>query len=229
MTVDAPLNGDMRARVSVDTAAMEWTPSPSGEVERKRVHRVGPAESGQVTSVVRYLPGASFPEHDHPEGEEILVLDGVFSDQLGDATPGMHLLNPEGFRHAPYSKEGCVILVKLRQYDGPGRPYRRTDTLAMPWSPTGREGIDEKVLFDEPPFADRTSLERWAAGARASDEPIEGGAELFVIEGELEDESGQYGPGSWLRTPPGAPLGLRAVTDTRLYVKTGGVAALRSG
>ena len=32
-------------------------------------------ESGRVTSVVRYDPKSSFPEHGHPLGEEILVLE----------------------------------------------------------------------------------------------------------------------------------------------------------
>ena len=80
---------------------MEGQPSPSGAVLRKRLHLVGPPESGQVTSVVRYQPGATFPEHGHPEGEEILVLDGTFSDEHGDWPAGTYLLNPEGFHHAP--------------------------------------------------------------------------------------------------------------------------------
>jgi anti-sigma factor ChrR (cupin superfamily) len=45
---------------------------------------LGAVETAQVTSVVRYLPGAKFPAHDHPEGEEILVLEGTFSDEHGD-------------------------------------------------------------------------------------------------------------------------------------------------
>lgn len=228
MSDDAPLHGDLRKRVAVDTNRLEWTASPSGQVERKRLHRVGPQESGQVTSLVRYLPGASFPEHDHPEGEEIFVLEGVFSDQLGHGTRGMHLLNPEGHRHAPFSEEGCLILVKLRQYDGEGRPYQRIDTLEMPWSETAHPGVEEKVLFDEPGFPDRTSLERWQPGTEAGDRIFEGGAELFVIRGALEDVDGVHGEGSWVRVPPGEPLALTARDETELYLKTDGVAALRS-
>jgi hypothetical protein len=85
------LNGDMAERIVVHTDEMAWTPSPAGHVLRKRVHLVGGSESGQVTSVVQYLPGAKFPEHPHPEGEEIFVLSGTFSDQSGDALPGTHL------------------------------------------------------------------------------------------------------------------------------------------
>ena len=110
------LNTDLSRRVSVDTQAMDWTQSPGGHVLRKRVHLSGLAESGQVTSVVRYKAGARFPAHDHPGGEEILVLDGVFSDEHGNWPEGTYLLNPEGFRHGPFSEQGCTLFVKLRQF-----------------------------------------------------------------------------------------------------------------
>jgi anti-sigma factor ChrR (cupin superfamily) len=106
MGITHSINGDLGVRVAVDTASMQWSPSPSGTVWRKRVHLVGPAESGQVTSVVRYEPRSTFHGHDHPDGEEIFVLDGVFSDEHGDWPAGTYLLNPEGFRHAPFSREG---------------------------------------------------------------------------------------------------------------------------
>ena len=123
------MNGDMRKRVAVHGAALDWQPSPSGTVWRKRLHLVGGAESGQVTSIVRYEPNATFAAHDHPEGEEILVLEGTFSDEHGDWPSGTHLLNPEGFRHAPFSRDGCVIFVKLRQYAGAGRTYRKRNNF----------------------------------------------------------------------------------------------------
>ena len=128
------LNGDLAERVCVATAAMPWTPSPSPGVWRKRVHRVGPAESGQVTSVVRYDAHSTFPVHEHPEGEEILVLEGVFTDERGDWPAGSYLLNPEGFRHSPSSREGCVIFVKLRQFPGRNRRQVAIDarTLGAP-------------------------------------------------------------------------------------------------
>ncbi len=139
MTALESLRGDMSRREVVETGAMEWSQSPSPSVWRKRLHLVGGAESGQVTSVVRYDPGSRFPVHDHPEGEEILVLEGIFSDQRGDHGPGSYLLNPEGHRHAPWSEPGCVIFVKLRQYAGDGREYVKVHTHAEPWQPSGRD------------------------------------------------------------------------------------------
>ena len=49
---DVPLNGDLARRVAIDTRGMEWTASPSSTVWRKRLHRVGPAESGQVVDEI---------------------------------------------------------------------------------------------------------------------------------------------------------------------------------
>jgi anti-sigma factor ChrR (cupin superfamily) len=112
------LRGNLSVRASADINELEWSPSPSGTVWRKRIHRVGPAEAGQVTPVVRYQSNSEFPSHDHREGEEILVLEAVFSDEHGDWLAGTYLLNPEGFHHRPFSREGCTLFVKLRQYPG---------------------------------------------------------------------------------------------------------------
>jgi anti-sigma factor ChrR (cupin superfamily) len=125
------IHGDLSARASADTTKMPWTPSPSGSVWRKRVHLVGPPEAGQVTSVVRYEPESRFPAHDHPDGEEILVLDGVFRDEHGDWPASTFLLNPEGFRHAPFSRPGCTLFVKLRQFPGRERRHVVVDTQAL--------------------------------------------------------------------------------------------------
>jgi anti-sigma factor ChrR (cupin superfamily) len=222
------LRGDPNRRETVDTAHMEWSPSPSPSVWRKRLHLVGGAESGQVTSVVRYDAHSRFPEHDHPEGEEIFVLEGVFSDHRGDHGPGSYLLNPEGHRHAPWSDPGCVIFVKLRQYAGLGREYIEIDTRGLPWTPTGREGVEEKPLYADPRFPDVMRLERWSPGTAPDEQRHAGGAEIFVVEGVLEDEHGRFGPGAWLRLPPGVRHTPRSAEGAVVYVKTGGVASLRA-
>jgi anti-sigma factor ChrR (cupin superfamily) len=222
------LNGDMTIRAVMDTREMGWTPSPTGAVLRKRLHLVGEAESGQVTTFVQYLPGSSFPEHDHPEGEEIFVIKGTFSDHLGDAHEGTHLLNPEGFRHAPRSDPGCLILVKLRQYGGEGREFHRTQTRDMRWAVSPFRGIEQKVLYEDDRFPDVTRLERWAPGTAPGPREFPGGAEFFVIEGAFEDAEGHYPGGTWLRLPAGMMLDARSKNGCVAYVKTGALPTLRS-
>ena len=88
--------------------------SPSGTVWRKCPYLVGAPESGQVTSIVRYEPDASFPAHDHPGGEEILVLEGCFHDEHGAYPAGSWIRNPDQSRHTPYTRdEGALIYVKV--------------------------------------------------------------------------------------------------------------------
>jgi anti-sigma factor ChrR (cupin superfamily) len=223
------INGDLTVRVTVDTAAMDWMQSPSGTVWRKRVHLVGPVESGQVTSVVRYEPNSKFHAHDHPDGEEILVLEGVFSDEHGDWPAGTHLLNPEGFRHAPFSREGCVLFVKLRQFPGRARKHVATRTETAGWQSTARAGVTVRPLYSQAGFADSMRLERWTGGMPGGRIDYPGGAELFVVEGAFTDEGGTYAQGAWLRLPPGGAHSPSTADSCLVYVKEGGFVYLRAG
>uniref|UniRef100_A0A7S1TVK8 ChrR-like cupin domain-containing protein n=1 Tax=Phaeomonas parva TaxID=124430 RepID=A0A7S1TVK8_9STRA len=193
----------------VDTEALEWRSSgPAAKVERKRVFRNGPPESGRVTSMVRYRPNAAFPRHPHPQGEEIFVLEGLFKDERGDHGPGTWLLNPEGFEHEPSTDEGGnLIFVRLRQYPGFERRQLALDTNAMAWDPNGR-----KVLAAQPEFVDTQYLERFRGAPPARLAPA-GGLELFVVSGSFESNHGVHGTHSWCRLRAGVPLEPRALPD----------------
>jgi anti-sigma factor ChrR (cupin superfamily) len=195
-------------------------------VWRRRLHLVGPVESGQVTSVVRYEPNSTFHPHDHPDGEEILVLDGVFSDEHGDWPKGTFLLNPEGFRHKPFSKGGCILFVKLRQFPGKERRHVVIGIGSLPWQAGEAPGISVKSLYAQEGFSDTVRLERWGPGERETRYPR--GAELFVLEGAFEDEQGMHAAGVWMRLPEGSSLRSRTRESCVLYVKEGGFPYLRS-
>ena len=219
-------NGDLSIRAVVNTNQIDWSPSPSGTVWRKRVHLIGPAESGQVTSVVRYQPNSIFPAHDHPDGEEILVLEGVFSDEHGNWPAGTYLLNPEGFRHAPFSKDGCKLFVKLRQFPGRQRRHIVLDTNLLNWQATSRTGVEVKLLYEQDGFLDTMRLERWAPDSILDSLTYPAGAEYFVLEGRFTDESGSYESGTWLLLPVGCSLQPSTDTGCVLYIKEGGLAYL---
>jgi anti-sigma factor ChrR (cupin superfamily) len=221
-------NADLKQRVAISTADMEWTPSPGGQVLRKRLHLFGRAEAGQVTSVVRYQPGSRFPRHDHPEGEEILVLEGVFSDEHGHWPAGTYLLNPEGFSHEPYSEEGCLLFVKLRQFPGHEREHVAVDTRQVSWRPSVRKAVSWKKLYAQEPFTDSMRLEAWDCPADIGRMNFPAGAELFVIRGSFSDAHGAYPQYSWLRLPPGSELTPTSDDYCELYIKEGGFTYLRS-
>jgi anti-sigma factor ChrR (cupin superfamily) len=105
------IRADVNETIALQTHDLAWEPSPAAGVERRMLVR--DEALGQATSIVRYAPGASFPTHTHPGGEEIFVLEGTFADEHGIYPAGTYLRNPPGSRHHPYSPDGCVLFVKL--------------------------------------------------------------------------------------------------------------------
>ncbi len=207
----------------MDTGAMDWVKSPVDGVWRKRLELKGPLESGRVTSLVKFDAGAKFPAHGHAGGEEILVLSGIFSDHTGDYGPGSYLLNTEGFSHEPWSDDGCELFVKLQQYGGDGRQQLALDTAAMDWQEGDIPGLQYKVLSADERFDDRTMLFRLRAGSQVPLHDHPGGEEVYIIEGELEDQHGLARAGCWARYPRGSSHSVGILADSLLYVKSGGL------
>jgi hypothetical protein len=198
---------------------LSWQPSPSPSVWRKRLFHRGPAEAGTVNSLVRFDPGSEFPRHGHPDGEEVLVLEGVYSDERGSFPAGTYLLSPEGFQHEPFSLEGCLLLVRLRQYAGADREQVVLDTKAAPWV-TLAPGVRKQQLYESARHADAKWLIELERGAELPGGALSEGAELFVLQGELENEEGRYSRHTWLRLPPGGEQRLRTVEGCLLYVSS---------
>lgn len=214
------LNADFSEAVVVHTSAEDWQSSPSPRVWRKRLDLSGPAECGRVTSIVRYDANSKFHPHAHPDGEEILVLDGVFSDQHGDYPAGSYLLNPDGFEHAPFSREGCVLFVKLRQYPGSSRHQIAINMLQEPWQDLGH-GLSSLTLYEENGFPEHMCMMRMEEGATFTVPSGRGGAEVFVLFGKMNDEADVFGTGDWLRWPTSASRTFTATKAVTAYLKTG--------
>lgn len=216
------VNADFASPMIVAPHQYQWVDSPQGGVERAMLDRLG-GEKARATSIVRYATDSSFPRHLHPGGEEILVLSGTFSEEDQDYPAGWYLRNPPGSSHRPFSREGAIIFVKLRQMSPDETGHVRIDTRdPMSWSHQGSRLVC-------PLFASATEqvcLQRMAPLEAAFSDTIEG-AELLVLSGELVFEGQAYTRGAWLRLPsgryPGIVAGSRGAT---VYVKTGHLAAL---
>lgn len=195
----AQLRADFDVRAVVSPPSGEgWTPSPSPGVDRHALDRVG-GEIARATSVVRYAAGSRFDSHTHGGGEEILVLDGVFSDEHGDYPAGTYLRNPPGTSHAPFSRDGCTLFVKLWQFAPGDDRTVRVDTRAASFRPGVVEGLSVLPLHDFDGI--QTALVRWAPGTKFHRHTHPGGEEVYVLEGVFSDELGAYPAGTWVRSP----------------------------
>ena len=175
-------------------------------------------EVAKATSVVRYAPGASFEAHTHDLGEEILVLSGVLSDELGDYPAGTYIMNPPGSNHAPRSELGCELFVKLRHL-GPDQQLREVvNTNAAQWLQGMVEGLHVMPLMTQ---GMGSTLVRWAPQTYFNPHRHFGGEEIFVVSGVFEDEHGRYPQGSWIRSPHMSLHQPFSKEGCTIFVKTG--------
>ncbi len=211
------LNLDFSVRLTINAGQLAWIPAPPPRVWRKQFEREHP-ERGRATSLVRYQAGSGYDTHTHPRGEEILVLEGVFSDEHGDYPAGTYLRNPPGSTHTPYSERGCILFVKLDHFHP--EDDRRVVILPdeMPWI-RKEEGHSIAVLHQHED--EITALVRWPQGQCQCIHQRWGGEEILILEGRLADEQGEYPNHTWIRSPHLSDHTFTAEDGTLVFFKAG--------
>lgn len=212
------INADFNQRVVLHGAQMPWVDSPVAGVQRRMLDRIGD-EVARATSIVRYAPGSRFTPHTHGGGEEFIVLDGVFSDERGDFPAGSYIRNPPTTRHTPGSAPGCVIFVKLWQFDAADRTPVMIDMNKIGRvRDATRPGMDVTPLFED--ARETVELQTWQPHANL-EQALPDGAELLVLDGSLAEAGDELKAMSWLRLPRGAQLRATAgAQGARVWVKT---------
>lgn len=213
------INADLTKRAVVHSDDIEWVETRMKGVKRRMLDRNG-AESGRATSVVSYDPDSKFASHIHKGGEEFIVLDGVFQDEHGDFPVGSYVRNPPGTSHTPGSDEGCIIFVKLWQFDDSDTNDVRIRFDKMRAVPSvDRPGVSISPLYHDE--NEDVRVETWDAGAHV-DLSDEGGIEVFVLEGSFEESGETFKLRSWLRVPNGAALSAQTGQNgARVWIKSG--------
>lgn len=102
------LDPDDALRVVVDTRQSAWFQGLVAGLQVLPLSEFGTTH----TAMVRWAPGTYFNPHRHYGGEEIFVVEGVFSDEHGSYPQGSWIRSPHLSQHQPFSVEGCLILVK---------------------------------------------------------------------------------------------------------------------
>jgi quercetin dioxygenase-like cupin family protein len=67
------------------------------------------------TILLKFEPGATYPAHNHPGGEEVYVVEGDITLGRDHLHAGDYLYTAPGNKHAVRSEKGCVILVNVSQ------------------------------------------------------------------------------------------------------------------
>ena len=205
---------DLDAVVFVGAAERRWVPSPTPGVERMMLERVGDEEA-VATSFVRFAPGTHFPAHVHGLGEEFLVLEGDFRDAAGCYRAGRYLRHPPGTAHAPWSEEGCLLFVKLKQFAPDDAAHVDCEIERMRVS--AGQAPSHRTLHR---FRDeRVEIVDAAAGTALRVPAVAQSTELLVLEGAATVNGRRLERLGWARLPRNTALTVRFERDARIWLK----------
>jgi len=212
------LNADFSKRVVVHGDETEWLASPMPGVDRRMLDRIGD-EVARATTIVRYAPESSFSPHVHDGGEEFIVLEGVFQDEHGDYPAGSYIRNPPTSSHTPSSEPGCVIFVKLWQFDLADRTPVKIDMNKMGSIMSAeRSGVSIMPLFQDD--RETVQLETWDADATIEMDTPDG-AEFLVLDGHFTESDDKLRTQSWLRLPIGGQLNAKVGSNgAKVWIKS---------
>lgn len=88
-------------------ATREWEPLAEGVF----ISKIYESDShGARAAFLRYIPGASVPNHQHMGFEHILILDGWQMDGVTVYEAGTLVIHAPGTEHHLVAPEGCIAL-----------------------------------------------------------------------------------------------------------------------
>ena len=92
----------------VDVDSLPWKPTQCEGVEMKIL--LEDPDTGLMTALFRWQPGAKLPLHEHVEIEQTYVLEGSILDDEGEVTAGNYVWRPSGNRHEAVAPNGALVL-----------------------------------------------------------------------------------------------------------------------
>ncbi|BFM15939.1 cupin domain-containing protein [Maricurvus nonylphenolicus] len=213
------INADFAQRVVVHSEQMDWQASPMAGVARRPLDRVG-GEVARATTIVRYEPGSHFSPHIHHGGEEFIVLSGTFQDEHGDYPAGSYIRNPPSTQHTPSAEDGCIIFVKLWQFEPADRTSvnRLIHSQFASISDYGPNIVSQSLFSDD---VEKVQVLFCEPHCHLQVLP-DSGIELLVLEGSLVEAGDHLLKHSWLRLPVGQGMSAKiGEQGARLWLKTG--------
>jgi anti-sigma factor ChrR (cupin superfamily) len=92
----------------VEVDDLPWQPTPFPGIDIKVLMQ--DQDTGLLTALTRFAPGAKLPMHEHTDLEQSFVLEGSLIDDEGTATAGNYVWRPAGSTHEAHAPEGALVL-----------------------------------------------------------------------------------------------------------------------
>ena len=87
---------------------LQWKRMPGG-ISQAQVR----LDDASKCEFIYMAPGSKAPQHTHRGNEVMLVLDGTFSDEMGDYSEADYVVRNPSHKHQPRTQEGCLCFSVL--------------------------------------------------------------------------------------------------------------------
>jgi anti-sigma factor ChrR (cupin superfamily) len=125
----------------VEVASLPWEKTRFAGVEMKTL--LVDRETGVVTSLMKFAPGARLPDHEHVLIEQTYVLEGTLVCGEGECKAGDFVWRPAGSRHEAWAGPQGGLMLAMFQI--PNRFYeedgRELDVLGQDWEKTWAKAL----------------------------------------------------------------------------------------
>jgi quercetin dioxygenase-like cupin family protein len=99
------------------SAQQEWKPLIENGVDTRgifvKVLRFDESAQRAPAILLKFEPGAKYPYHNHPAGEDLFVMEGKVVIEGAELSAGDYLYTPPGFKHGVSSETGCVLMFLI--------------------------------------------------------------------------------------------------------------------
>jgi anti-sigma factor ChrR (cupin superfamily) len=125
----------------VEVAALPWEPTRFRGVEMKTL--LIDRETGVLTALMKFAPGARLPDHEHVLIEQTYVLEGSLVCGEGECEAGDYVWRPAGSRHEAWAGARGGLMLAIFQI--PNKFYepdgREIDPLGQDWNETWAKAL----------------------------------------------------------------------------------------
>lgn len=101
----------------VQSEAIEWIPLIENNHHYEGIFvkslRYDKLTKRSKTILLKFEPGAAYPYHNHPAGEELFVLKGEAIIEKRRLSEGSYLYTPPNFKHSVHTELGCLLLLVI--------------------------------------------------------------------------------------------------------------------
>ena len=189
--------------VTIDSAGAPWNATAAPGLSEKLFERIGAGLGARETALLRVDPQAAVPGGVTDCRIDMLVLDGAVELGKSRHEAGMFVRVPAGTELDLRSTEGATILVKKRGGRIGGDPIAIDTKDRANWAAWGGRGSEKAQLYDPGLLPEASWVGFMLPDLTIPEHDHAGGEEIFILEGEIRDERGYYGPGVWIRFPVG--------------------------